>query len=94
VRSRFKLRRCCEGKAINKLLAFWKAPLNQAALATVAGAGLAVVQGSMTWQHAVPLAIGALVALVIPDNSLTKEDVEALVADALKAVADIQEGTK
>lgn len=78
---------------MNKLLAYFKAPLNQAALATCAGAGLAVLQGSMTWQHAVPLVAGALVALVIPDNTVAKEDVEAIVADAIKAAQDIQKGT-
>ncbi|MGH7102900.1 MAG: hypothetical protein ACREFJ_10940 [Acetobacteraceae bacterium] len=79
---------------MNRFFAFWKAPLNQAALAATAGVGLAVLQGSMTWQHAVPLAIGALVALAIPDNTVAKEDIEVLVSDAVKAAMDLQKGSK
>lgn len=79
---------------MNKLLAYFKAPLNQAALATCAGVGLAVLQGSMTWQHAVPLAVGAVVTLIIPDNTVAKEDVEAIVADAIKAATDLQKGNE
>ncbi|MGH7082505.1 MAG: hypothetical protein ACREFV_08565 [Acetobacteraceae bacterium] len=79
---------------MNRFLTFWKAPLNQAALATAAGLGVGVLQGSMTWQHAVPLAIGALVALVIPDNTIAKEDLEVLVSDAIKAAMDLQKGSK
>ncbi|MDA8049035.1 MAG: hypothetical protein M0002_03345 [Rhodospirillales bacterium] len=75
---------------MNKLLAFVRQPLNQAALAGMAGTALAVLQGSMMWQHAVPVAVGAVVALVIPDNSVAKEDIEQLVADAIKAAADVQ----
>lgn len=79
---------------MKQFLAYWKAPLNQAALATAAGLGIAVLQGSMTWQHAVPLAIGAIVTLIIPDNSVAKEDIEVLVADAIRAAADLQRGSK
>lgn len=79
---------------MKELMAFWKAPLNQAALATCAGTGLAVLQGAVTWQHAVPLLAGAIVTLIIPDNTVAKEDVEALVTDAIKAAADLQKGLK
>lgn len=75
-------------------LSFWKQPLNQGALVAVAGAGLAVLQGSMTWQHAVPIAVGAVVAWIIPDNSLAKSEIEVLVTDAIKVAADLQKGTK
>ncbi|MGH7068180.1 MAG: hypothetical protein ACREFO_05910 [Acetobacteraceae bacterium] len=79
---------------MKRFLAFWKQPLNQGALAAAAGTALAVLQGSMTWQHAVPLAVGALVALIIPDNSVAKEDIEVLVAGAIKAAQDLQKGPK
>jgi hypothetical protein len=79
---------------VNALVKFFKQPLNQAALAGVAGTGLAVLQGSMTWQHAVPVAAGAVVALILPDNSLAKEDIEGLVAAAVKAAVDIQKSGK
>jgi type IV secretory pathway VirB2 component (pilin) len=75
---------------MNALLKFFKQPLNQAALAGVAATGLAVLQGAMTWQHAVPVAVGAVVALVLPDNSVAKEDIEGVVAAAIKTVVDMQ----
>jgi hypothetical protein len=79
---------------LQKILAFFKAPLNQAALSGMLGTGVAVMQGQMTWQAAVPVAVGAIVAMVIPDNSVAKEDVETLVADAIKAAGDLQKAAK
>ncbi len=75
---------------MNKIMAFFKAPLNQAALAGMLGTAVAVMQGQMTWQAAVPVAVGAVVAMVIPDNSVAKEDIETLVADAIKAGSELQ----
>lgn len=74
---------------MKSFLSFWHSPLNQGALAAVAGTGLAVLNGSMTWQAAVPVVVGAVVAWAIPDDSVAKEDIEAVVTDAIKAAADI-----
>ncbi|HTV45757.1 MAG TPA: hypothetical protein VMF05_10605 [Stellaceae bacterium] len=69
------------------ILAFFKAPLNQAALAGMVGTAAAVLGGQITWQAALPVIAGAVVAIIIPDNSVAKEDVAQLVADAVKAAA-------
>jgi len=74
---------------VDKVLRFFKTPLNQAALAGMVGTAAAVLGGQMTWQAAVPVVVGAVVALIVPDNSVAKEDVEALVADAIKVATDL-----
>lgn len=79
---------------MNRFLAFWKQPLNQGALVAIVGTGLAVLNGSMTWQHAVPVAVGAVVAWIIPDNSVAKDEIEVLVADAIKVAADLADKPK
>lgn len=79
---------------MKKIMGFFKEPLNQAALAGMLGTGVAVMQGQMTWQAAVPVVAGAIVAMVIPDNSVAKEDVEQLIADAIKAGGDLQKVVK
>lgn len=76
---------------MNKVQAFFKAPLNQAALVTVLGTSLAVAQGTMSWHAAVPVMVSAIVALIIPDNTLAKDDIEQLVADAIKAAGALKE---
>jgi type IV secretory pathway VirB2 component (pilin) len=79
-----------KAKHVKSVLKFFRQPLNQAALAGVIGTGLAVLQGSMSWQHALPVAAGAIVALILPDNSVAVQDIEALVGDAVKAAGDLQ----
>jgi hypothetical protein len=66
-------------------------PLNQAALAGMLGTAVAVLQGQLSWQAALPMAVGVIVALVLPDDSLAKADIEQLVADAIKAASDLKE---
>ena len=78
---------------MNELVKFFKAPLNQAGLVTLLGAATAVLQGSLTWQHAVPLAVGAVVAWLVPDNTLLKEDVEAVVTNVIKTTQDVTKPT-
>lgn len=76
---------------MQKILAFFKMPLNQAALAGMLGTAVAVLQGQLSWQAALPMAVGAIVALVLPDDSLAKANIEQLVADAIKAASDLKE---
>jgi hypothetical protein len=74
---------------VDKVAKFFKQPLNQAALAGMVGTAAAVLSGQMTWQAALPVVAGVVVALIVPDNAVAKEDVEALVADAIKVAADL-----
>jgi hypothetical protein len=75
---------------VSKICAFFKTPLNQAALAGMLGTAVAVLQGQLSWQAALPMAVGAIVALVLPDDSMAKADIEQLVADAIKAANDLK----
>lgn len=63
-------------------------PTTIAGLASLAGIVEAVLSGHMTWQSAVPVVIGAIVAIAIPDNTTLQHDAEALAADAVKTAID------
>lgn len=77
---------------MNKLMSFLRAPLNQTAVVTLVGMGWAVFQGSVSWQHALPVFGGAIVALILPDNSVAKADVEQAIQDAVQAFQDVKGG--
>lgn len=79
---------------MKKILAFFRVPLNQAALAGMLGTLVAVLQGALTWQAALPVAAGAIVALAIPDDAVAKADVETLITDAIKTAADLGKAAK
>lgn len=74
---------------MKRAVAFFKQPLNQGALVALGGMLLAWASGQTTWQATAVTAAGAIVAWVIPDNSVAKEDVEALVKDAIKVAGDL-----
>lgn len=63
-------------------------PTTIAGLATLAGTAEAMLSGHMTWQAAIPVAIGAIVAIVIPDNTALQQDAETLAATAIKIGAE------
>lgn len=79
---------------MKRIARFLRAPLNQASIVAIGGTTWAAVQGTMSWQAGLPVVAGAIVALILPDNSVAKEDVEAVVADAIKAVADVRKDVK
>ncbi len=66
-------------------------PTTIAGLATLCGTGEAILTGHLTWQAAIPLAIGALVGIAIPDNTALAQDAEALAAAAVKTALDAHE---
>lgn len=74
---------------MNKLLKFFRQPLNQGAFVALGGVLLGWASGQTNWQVAAITGAGAIVAWILPDNSVAKEDVEALVKDAIQAAADI-----
>lgn len=75
---------------MNKFSAFFRQPLNQAALVAVGGTVWAVLQGSMSIYAALPIIGGAVVAWLLPDNSLAKEDVETAIQAGIQAFRDIE----
>lgn len=75
---------------MNQILKFVRQPLNQAAIATLGGMVWTVLQGSTSWQTAAPVLAAAVFALIIPDNSVGKADVEALVKDVIRVAQDFR----
>lgn len=75
---------------MNKVLAFFRQPLNQAGLVAIGGSLWAVLQGTMSIYAALPVIGGAVVAWLLPDNSLAKEDVEAAIQAGIQAFKDIE----
>ena len=63
-------------------------PTTVAGLATLCGTAEAVLPGHLTWQAAVPLVVGALVGIVMPDNSSLEKDAEALATAAVQTAID------
>jgi hypothetical protein len=71
-----------------KLLVWLKQPTSVVGLSGIFGTVAAVLSGSMTWQAAVPLFAGAITAIILPDNSAEKTDVQAVAAAVVKAAED------
>lgn len=64
------------------------APTTVAGIATLCGTAEAVLTGHLTWQAAVPLVVGALVGVIVPDNSSLTKDAEALATAAVQTAID------
>ena len=73
---------------MNKVLAFLRQPLNQAAFIAIGGSVWAVLQGTMSLYAALPVIGGAVVAWLLPDNSVAKEDVEAAITAGIQVLKD------
>lgn len=58
---------------------FFRQPTTIAGLATLCGTAEAILSGHLTLSGALPLLAGAVVSIVLPDNSAAKTDTEALV---------------
>ena len=70
---------------------FFGQPTTIAGLATIAGTAEAVLSGHLTWQAAIPLAVGALVGIAVPDNTALAKDAEALAGVVVKTAIDAHE---
>ena len=74
-----------------KLNKFLGQPTTIAGLATLCGTGEAILTGHLTWQAAIPLVVGALVGIVVPDNTALAQDAETLASAAVKTALDAHE---
>jgi hypothetical protein len=70
---------------------FFGQPTTIAGLATLCGTAEAMLTGHLTWQAAIPLAVGALVGIAIPDNTALAQDAETLASAAVKTAIDAHE---
>ena len=57
---------------------FLRQPSTVAGLAALCGTLEAALSGEMTWAHTLPFLVGAVVSILLPDNSAAKADAEAL----------------
>lgn len=77
---------------MNSILSFLRAPLNQASVVAIGGSAWACLAGTMSWHAALPIFVGSVVALVLPDNTVAKQDVEQLITDAIQVFQDVHGG--
>lgn len=71
---------------------FLRQPSTVAGLAALCGTLEAALSGQMTWPAALPFLVGAVVSILLPDNSAAKADAEALMR-AAEALA-VQTGSQ
>lgn len=62
---------------------FFHQPSTVLGLSGITGALTGVLSGQMTWLHAVPVMVGSLVAILVPDNTALQHDAAAVTADLL-----------
>ena len=74
------------GLTLGALRVWVRQPTTVAGISTVAGTGMGILSGTVTWQAAVPIVLGGIVAMVLPDNSGARNSVERTAADAMVAV--------
>jgi hypothetical protein len=71
---------------------FIRQPTTVGGIATILGVASAWLIGSMSWQAAIPSVIGAVVAILIPDNTSVEHDAEAIAKAAVQAYLDASKG--
>ena len=69
---------------MNAFSAYLRQPTSIAGMSAIVGTVMGLMSGSLTWQAAVPLIVGSLVAIALPENPDAKTATVALVADAIK----------
>jgi hypothetical protein len=68
---------------VNKLIAWIRQPTTITGLSALAGTAMGVATGSVKWPVALPLSVGSLVAMVLPDNSAAVQASRAATTDLL-----------
>ena len=65
-------------------------PSTVAGLAALCGALEAVLTKQMTWAAALPIVVGAVVSVLLPDNNAAKADAETLARAAEQLAAQLK----
>ena len=76
---------------MEKLSAWIRQPTTVAGISALLGTGMALVLGQMSLAAAVPLLTGAAVSIVLPDNSVARQQAAA-VAQQIVAQVTAKEG--
>ena len=74
---------------MTSILSWFQQATTGTGISTLAGTVVAMAVGQLSWQSAVPLLVGDVLAVVWPEKTGLQTDAEALVADALKTYSDI-----
>jgi hypothetical protein len=70
---------------VTALLAYLRQPTSIAGISAIVGTLMGLLSGNMTWESAAPLLVGAMVAIILPDNTSAKVAAATLVKDAIAA---------
>lgn len=73
-----------------RLRAFLRQPTTVAGLATLLGTLTALLSGQIRPAQAVPLAVGALVSILLPDDSAARSDATRAARDLVALAADLE----
>ncbi len=76
---------------MGKLSAWLRQPTTVAGISALLGTAVAVVLGQMSFAAAIPLLTGAAVSMVLPDNSVARQQA-ATVAQEIVAQVTAKEG--
>lgn len=72
---------------MNKVFKWLSSPTSKAGEVAILAALGAAASGTVSWVHTLPAVAYGLVMMALPDNSVAAKDVEAVVTDAINAVA-------
>ena len=70
---------------MNKILARLREPTTVTGLSALVGTAAGAMSGAMSWQAAVPLLAGGVVAIVLPDNTSAQAAIQHVTADMVVA---------
>ena len=70
------------------LLAWLRQPSSVAGISALIGTLSGVIAGQMSWGQAIPLLSGAIVAILVPDNSAARADAQAAGAEIVTAISN------
>jgi hypothetical protein len=82
-----------EGVTMGKLSTWLRQPTTVAGISALLGTAMALALGQMSFAAAVPLLTGAAISIVLPDNSVAKQQAAA-VAQEIVAQVTAKEGAK
>ncbi len=70
---------------MSRLIVWLKQPTTVAGLSALSGTAVALLGAQLSWQASLPVLVGAVVGIVLPDNSGAKVAIQHLVSDAIQA---------
>jgi hypothetical protein len=75
---------------MEKLRVWLRQPTTVAGISALLGTGVALLLGQLTIAAAIPLLTGAVVSIVLPDNSAAKQQATVVAQDIVAQITDKQ----